>query len=49
MRKLARAAASRDQLQAAGYAIEWHEYNMPHSVCEEEIRHIAAFLRRVLA
>jgi phospholipase/carboxylesterase len=45
---LARAVASRDQLQAAGYAVEWHEYPMPHSVCEDEIRHIAAFLRRVL-
>jgi phospholipase/carboxylesterase len=45
---LARATASRDQLQAAGYAVEWHEYDMPHSVCEEEIRHIAGFLRRVL-
>jgi phospholipase/carboxylesterase len=43
-----RALASRDRLQAAGYAIEWHEYEMPHSVCEDEIRQIAAFLRRVL-
>ena len=45
---LARAVSSRDRLQAAGYAVEWHEYEMPHSICEEEIRHIAAFLRRVL-
>jgi len=45
---LARAVSSRDRLQAAGYAVEWHEYEMPHSVCAEEIRHIAAFLRRVL-
>ena len=45
---LARATASRDQLKAAGYAVEWHEYDMPHSVCEQEIRDIAAFLQRVL-
>jgi phospholipase/carboxylesterase len=46
---LARATTSRDQLIAAGYAVEWHEYDMPHSVCEEEIRHIAGFLKRILA
>jgi len=37
------------QLQAAGYALEWHAYSMPHSVCPEEIADIAAWLRRVLA
>jgi phospholipase/carboxylesterase len=46
---LERAVTSRDRLKAAGYAVEWHEYEMPHSVCEDEIRQIAAFLRRVLA
>ena len=46
---LARAVSSRDQLKAAGYAVEWHEYEMAHSVCEEEIRQIAGFLKRVLA
>jgi len=46
---LARATASRDQLKAAGYAADWHEYDMPHSVCEQEIRDIATFLQRVLA
>jgi len=45
---LARAAHSRDMLQALGYAVEWHEYPMPHSVCPEEIAHIAAFLLRLL-
>ncbi len=45
---LARATTSRDQLKAAGYSVEWHEYEMPHSVCEDEIRQIAAFLGRVL-
>jgi phospholipase/carboxylesterase len=46
---LERAIISRDRLQAAGYQVEWHEYDMPHSLCEEEVRQIAAFLRRVLA
>ena len=45
---LARAAASRDALQSLGYSVEWHEYPMPHSVCAEEIRHIGAWLTRVL-
>ncbi|HJW52921.1 MAG TPA: alpha/beta fold hydrolase [Burkholderiaceae bacterium] len=46
---LARAVSSRDRLRAAGYQVEWHEYEMPHSLCEEEVRQIAEFLRRVLA
>jgi len=45
---LARAAHSRDMLQALGYAVDWHEYPMSHSVCPEEIAHIAAFLLRLL-
>jgi len=45
---LARGAASRDALAAAGHAVEWHQYPMPHSVNEQEIRDIAAFLKRVL-
>jgi phospholipase/carboxylesterase len=43
-----RAALSRDALLALGYAVEWHEYPMPHSVCPEEIADIAAFLLRIL-
>jgi len=46
---LARGTASRDQLQALGYAVEWHDYPMEHSVCIEEVRALQAFLRRVLA
>ena len=45
---LDRAARSRDALQALGYAPEWREYPMPHSVCPEEIADIAAFLLRIL-
>ncbi len=44
-----RAEKSRDMLQALGYKVEWHEYMMPHSVCEEEIENIGAWLKRVLA
>ena len=43
-----RATRSRDALQALGYALEWREYPMPHSVCPEEIADIAAFLLRIL-
>ena len=43
-----RAAMSRRQLEAAGYAIEWHEYPMAHAVCMEEIADVSAWLQRVL-
>lgn len=43
-----RARASRDALAALGYAVEWREYPMQHSVCLEEISDIAAWLTRVL-
>ena len=39
---------TRRLLEGAGYAVEWHQYMMPHSVCPEEIADIAAWLRRVL-
>jgi phospholipase/carboxylesterase len=42
-------ARSKDVLLQHGYEVEWHEYPMPHSVCLEEIRDIAAWLKRVLA
>jgi phospholipase/carboxylesterase len=43
-----RAAQSRDALKGLGYAVEWREYPMPHSVCPEELGDIAAFLLRIL-
>ena len=43
-----RATASRDLLRGAGYAVQWHEYPMPHAVCAEEIADIGAWLRAVL-
>jgi len=45
---LARAQQSAKLLTDAGYPVEWHTYPMPHSVCAEEIAHIAAFLRKAL-
>jgi phospholipase/carboxylesterase len=39
---------SRDVLKASGLAVEWHEYRMPHSLCEEELGDIRQFLFRVL-
>lgn len=44
-----RAESSRDQLLELGYAVEWHDYLMQHSVCEEEIVDIGHWLRRVLS
>jgi phospholipase/carboxylesterase len=40
---------ARDDLVAAGYGVEWHQYPMPHSVCAEEIEVIGRWLRRVLS
>jgi phospholipase/carboxylesterase len=35
-------------LQANGYTVEWHVYEMPHALCPQEVSDIAAWLRRVL-
>jgi phospholipase/carboxylesterase len=43
-----RAQHSLALLQKHGYDVEWHEYDMPHSVCMEEINDISNFLKRVL-
>ncbi|HEV7856612.1 MAG TPA: alpha/beta hydrolase [Herminiimonas sp.] len=45
---ITRAQQSLALLQKHGYNVEWHEYNMPHSVCMEEIVDISNFLKRVL-
>ncbi|MGH7306746.1 MAG: alpha/beta hydrolase [Candidatus Rokuibacteriota bacterium] len=45
---LARAMRAREALVGLGYRLEWHEYQMPHSVCPEEIRDIAAWLGTAL-
>lgn len=41
--------AARDILVERGYALEWHDYPMPHSVCIEEIAAIGEWLRRNMA
>ena len=41
-------AGSMTLLTGLGYAVEWRQYPMPHSVCPEEIQDIGAWLRRVL-
>ena len=45
---LARAEASKQTLQALGYAVQWHTYPMPHSVHPNEIADISRFLQQVL-
>ena len=44
-----RGKASREMLRALGYALEWHEYPMGHSVCMEEIADVNRWLLGVLA
>ncbi len=39
---------SRDRLTELGHRVEWHEYNMPHSVCPAEIAAIGKWLREQL-
>jgi phospholipase/carboxylesterase len=36
--------SSRAALQELGYAVEWHDYAMPHSVCDAELKDIEAWL-----
>jgi phospholipase/carboxylesterase len=45
---LARAVASRDALRALGYAVDWHDYAMPHSVCPQEIADLNRWLVKIL-
>lgn len=39
---------SRDILQGLGYAVDFRLYDMPHSVCAQEINDISAWLGQVL-
>lgn len=45
---LERAEASLQKLISLGYSVQWHAYPMQHSVCPEEIRDMAGFLKTVL-
>ncbi|MHB1245550.1 MAG: alpha/beta hydrolase [Sulfuriferula sp.] len=42
------AERSRDELDACGFDVEWQLYPMAHSVCDDEIKAIHAWLMRVL-
>ncbi len=44
-----RGEATRDLLLELGHPVDWHAYPMQHSVCEEEILHLQAWLLKVLA
>ena len=39
---------SRDWLKTLGFAVEWHQYRMPHAVSPPEISDIRQFLFRIL-
>ena len=45
---MALASASRSQLAEAGYRVNWHEYPMQHSVCDEELVDIGKWLTKVM-
>ena len=39
---------SRQLLVSAGYAVDWHAYAMPHSLCEQEVADIRSFLKSLV-
>jgi phospholipase/carboxylesterase len=41
--------ASREALIGLGYRVEWHQYSMQHSVCEQELRDIEIWLSERLS
>lgn len=45
---LQRAIQSRDALIKMGYPVEWHEYDMQHTVSLEEIDDMGSWFRRIL-
>lgn len=45
---IALAVASRAHLTRTGYSVEWHEYPMMHSVCDEELVDIGDWLKKVM-
>ncbi|MFP8834436.1 alpha/beta hydrolase [Hydrogenophaga sp. XSHU_21] len=44
-----RGQAARELLEALGHDVEWHTYDMAHSVCPEEVEDLNRWLLRVLA
>ena len=45
---LALGQGTREGLERAGYAVDYHEYPMPHTVCTEEVRDIGDWLAELL-
>ena len=45
---LARARHARDVLQGLGYRVDWHEYPLPHAVCDAEVADLSRWLRYFL-
>ena len=45
----ARAEESRKVLEALGYQVQWHAYQMQHTLCLEELQDIAKWIRKVVA
>ena len=43
-----KAVETRQALTGLGYAVDWHEYPMPHTVCADEIEDIRAWLLAIL-
>ena len=46
---MARAIETRQELIRLGYAVDWHEYPMQHTVCDDEIREIRSWLVQILS
>ncbi|MEO8020804.1 alpha/beta hydrolase-fold protein [Polaromonas sp.] len=47
--QLAAATATRDALTGLGYPVDWHAYEMEHSVCMEEIADMNQWLLQILS
>jgi len=46
--QMAKAVQTRQELMRLGYQVSWHEYDMMHSVCPEEINDVREWLMGVL-
>ena len=42
------AEQSRDHMESSGHQVEWHSYDMPHTVCSEQVRDIADWIKKIL-
>lgn len=40
--------AQMDQLRAGGWQLEWHEFNKPHTIIEDEVAEMRKFIARVM-